>query len=266
MNDALGDVRDWASGELRHLGSGLADLTLNLLGAALIIVVAVFLVRRFRRRVRRVLERRNVKNNVPELLTNAITIAAYILVGSVVLRALGANSSSLVTAVGLITAAISLSLQDVLKNFVAGLYLLAEQPFQPGDRIRVAGEEGRVERVDIRTTQLRNDRAEQVLVPNFRVFTEVVGNRSAYRLHQLTLQISGIAMSPVEAETAALMAVQNLPGLSAVPPDVDLLRTTRDAVDLQAILFFTGDTGFRRASVIALHDRFPDATVTVIGT
>src|SRR5262245_49738510 len=170
MSETFDDIWTWLKDQSGEAGSFLVQFAVQLVYAILIVVIAAFLVRRFRQRVYRSLAKRNVKNNVPELITNLITIGAYILAGLFALRALGADSSSLVTSIGLITAAVSLALQDVLKNFVSGLYLLAEQPFGPGDRIRVAGEDGIVERVDIRTTQLRNDKAEQVLVPNSKVF------------------------------------------------------------------------------------------------
>jgi small-conductance mechanosensitive channel len=264
VSDTIRNVWDWLDERLGDAGAELADFGLHVVWAVLILVVAVFVVRRVRFRVRRAMERRHVKNNVPELVSNVITIGAYVLAGSVALRALGADASSLVTSIGLVTAAISLSLQDVLKNFVAGLYLLAEQPFLPGDRIRVVGEEGVVERIDIRTTQLRNDRAEQVLVPNSKVFTEVVGNRSAFRLNQLVVQITGAPPPPRQAAKTLEEAVSDLPGLSATPPRIDVLKAAPDGVDLRAVLFFTADLASSHDVVAALHDRFPDATVTIV--
>jgi small conductance mechanosensitive channel len=264
VTDAIRNVWEWLDGRLGDAGRELADFALHIVWAVLIIVAAVFVVRRTRLRVVRELERRNVKNNVPELVANIFTIGAYIIAGSVVLRALGANSSSLVTAIGLVTAAVSLSLQDLLKNFVAGLYLLAEQPFLPGDRIRVVGEEGIVERVDIRTTQLRNDRAEQVLVPNSKVFTEVVGNRSTFRLNQLVVQVTGAPPPPAAAVASLEETVAGLPGLSATPIRIDVLKAAPDAVDLRAVLFFSAGVASSRDVVAALHDRFPDATVTIV--
>jgi small-conductance mechanosensitive channel len=264
VSDTFDDIWRWLNDRLGNTGSGLADFAFNLVWAIVVIAASIWLVRRLRFRVLRALEKRHVKNNVPELIANIMTIVAFVIVGSIVLRSLGASSGSLVTSVGLVTAAVSLSLQDVLKNFVAGLYLLAEQPFLPGDRIRVVGEEGRVEKIDIRTTLLRNDRAEQVLIPNFKVFTEVVGNKTAYRLLQLTVLVAGIASDIEDAERHALDCVKNIPGIDAALTTINVIRAAPDAVDLQIHLFCTADLMFRRSAVIALHEKFPDATVTVI--
>jgi small-conductance mechanosensitive channel len=263
MSETIDDVWSWLDERLGDAASSLLQFAAQMVWAIVIIIVAAFVVRRFRQRVYRALAKRNVKNNVPELVTNLITIGVYILAGLFALRALGADSSSLVTSIGLITAAISLSLQDVLRNFVSGIYLLAEQPFAPGDRIRVAGEEGIVERVDIRTTQLRNDRAEQVLVPNAKVFSEVVGNRSAFRLNQFVVQVAGAPPPSREAAATLLAAVSDLPGLAATPPRIDVLKAAPDGVDLRATLFFVADPGSSHDVVTAIHDRFPEATVTI---
>jgi small-conductance mechanosensitive channel len=266
VEEKLDDMANWVSDRVGTTGSTLANLALRLLWALLIVVVAVFVVRHLRHRIRRELERRNVKNNVPELITNLITIGAYVVAGALALRALGADTSSLVTSIGLITAAVSLSLQDVLKNFVSGIYLLAEQPFLPGDRIRVVGEEGVVERIDIRTTQIRNDRAEMVLVPNSKVFSEVVGNRTTLHLNQLVVQVAGAPPPPSHAVASLRAAVAGLPSLSATPPRIDVLKAAPDAVDLRAILFFKADPAPTHDVVSALHDRFPDATVSIAGS
>jgi small-conductance mechanosensitive channel len=143
---------------------------------------------------------------------------------------------------------------------------LAEQPFRPGDRIRVVGEEGIVVRVDIRTTQLRNERAEQVLVPNSKVFSEVVGNRSTYRLHELAIKITGAPSPPRTAVTSLLEVVTDLPGLSTNPPRIEVTRAAPDMVDLRVTLFFTADLGSSHEIVTAIHELFPSATVEIAAT
>src|SRR3954468_15349392 len=99
------------------------------------------------------------------------------------LRTLGIDPSSLATAIGIIVAALSIALQDVIKNFVAGVYLLVEQPFQPGDRLSIPGADGGksgvVENVHLRVTDLRTPDQELILVPNAILFSQIVVNRTS---------------------------------------------------------------------------------------
>jgi small-conductance mechanosensitive channel len=98
-----------------------------------------------------------------------------------VLGMLGVNPAGLVAIAGAVGLAFSLALQDILKNFFSGVYLLLERPFRVGDTIRVKEQTGVVENIGVRTTQLRTIDNVQVLVPNATVFSEVVANHTHAR-------------------------------------------------------------------------------------
>ncbi|MGA9347948.1 MAG: mechanosensitive ion channel domain-containing protein [Anaerolineae bacterium] len=86
----------------------------------------------------------------------------------------GVHIATLATLMGALGLAISLSLQDVAKNVVAGLYLLVERPFKRGDQIAVRTFTSQVEGIDLRTTTLRTADGQQVIVPNTVILSEVV--------------------------------------------------------------------------------------------
>src|SRR6202165_5799938 len=87
--------------------------------------------------------------------------------------------------------ALSLAFQDILKNFIAGMFLLVERPFRLGDEITVDNHTGLVENIQMRTTTLRTTEGEQVLVPNSLVYTGTIINRTRYptRLFTLTAKV-----------------------------------------------------------------------------
>jgi small conductance mechanosensitive channel len=110
-----------------------------------------------------------------------LAILVLVIGAGTVLDLLGIPLSAMVTFIGVIGLAISLALQDIMKNLFAGLYLLFERPFRLGDVIAVKDQRGVVETIGIRTTTLRTDENVQVLIPNMTVFSEVVSNRTDYR-------------------------------------------------------------------------------------
>ena len=119
-------------------------------------------------------------------MSNLVYVALIIIAVLAILSIYtGAGLSTLLTLFGLVSLAVSLSIQDILKNFVSGVYLLLEQPFSIGDRVKVRDVEGMVENIEICTTQLHTDDGVQVFIPNSIVFAEIVTNRTAYR-HRLT--------------------------------------------------------------------------------
>ncbi|MGA9400945.1 mechanosensitive ion channel family protein [Haladaptatus sp.] len=65
---------------------------------------------------------------------------------------------------------------DLLRSSAAGIYLLLNQPYGIGDEIRVAGNQGIVQEVDLFVTHIEND-GEEFIIPNHLVF-----RRGAVRL------------------------------------------------------------------------------------
>ena len=58
---------------------------------------------------------------------------------------------------------------DLLRSSAAGIYLLLKQPYGIGDEIRVAGNQGIVQEVDMFVTHIEND-GEEFIIPNHLVF------------------------------------------------------------------------------------------------
>lgn len=135
-------------------------------------------------RTRAALQRGGFQVNVATLLARTLWICLWIIGLVLILYQFGIGLTPLTALVGVIGLAASLSLQAVLQNLVAGVYLLAERPFQIGDFIAVIGpaglnHEGRVEDIQMRTTRLRNEDDELILVPNSSIFSGVITNRTA---------------------------------------------------------------------------------------
>lgn len=91
--------------------------------------------------------------------------------------------------IGTITIACAFAIQEILKNLVAGFYLLMERPFHIGDMITTATYTGRVEDVAIRATKLRLISGEQITIPNALMFGGIVLNDSFYGEKRVILEL-----------------------------------------------------------------------------
>ena len=117
-----------------------------------------------------------------QILVKRGLVVTWLIVSAVIIMGiLGVNPTGLLAVAGAVGLAFSLAIQDILKNFFSGIYLLLERPFRVGDTIRVKDQEGMVENIGIRTTMLRTRENVQVLVPNAVVFAEVVSNQTYAR-------------------------------------------------------------------------------------
>ena len=66
---------------------------------------------------------------------------------------------------------IGFGLQEIVANFISGLILLAERPVRVGDLITVGDASGRVERIRIRATTIRDFDQKELLIPNKELIT-----------------------------------------------------------------------------------------------
>ncbi len=84
------------------------------------------------------------------------------------------NISAAVTALGIGGVAISLGFQATLSNLIAGLQVSLTKLVVPGDRIRVASNEGIVDDVTWRHTCIINVRGEHIVIPNSLMNTDAL--------------------------------------------------------------------------------------------
>lgn len=86
---------------------------------------------------------------------------------------MGVDVSALVASLGLTGFALGFALKDTISNSLSGVLILLYHPFRMGDRIRVAGNEGHVDSIDLRYTQVKTEEG-IALIPNSKLFTDPV--------------------------------------------------------------------------------------------
>ena len=82
------------------------------------------------------------------------------------LHELGINIAPLLASVGVAGLALGLGAQTLVKDAIAGLFLLLEDQFAVGDSIDVNGLSGTVEELKLRTTHMRDLRGTLHIIPN----------------------------------------------------------------------------------------------------
>jgi small conductance mechanosensitive channel len=92
------------------------------------------------------------------------------------LSALEINIGPVLAIIGAAGFVIAFALQNSLSNFASGILMLIYRPFDVGDTIKVAGTLGKVESMNLLSTQLRTPDNQQVIVPNNSVWGDVITN------------------------------------------------------------------------------------------
>lgn len=94
----------------------------------------------------------------------------------VALSALEINVGPVLAVIGAAGFVIAFALQNSLSNFASGILMLIYRPFDTGDFVNVAGTTGKVESMNLLSTQLRTPDNQFVIVPNNSVWGDVITN------------------------------------------------------------------------------------------
>lgn len=101
------------------------------------------------------------------LLSDIITVLLIVVAAFIILKAIfNYNISSLLTSLGLVTAALALAAKETVENTICSFVILFDKPFMVGDFVKVNNVSGSVERIGIRSTRLRTSDKTLISIPN----------------------------------------------------------------------------------------------------
>ncbi|WP_284013294.1 mechanosensitive ion channel family protein [Halobaculum litoreum] len=132
--------------------------------------------------VRRVLERRGFDRTVLSLVDSVMGALVVVLAISIGFMAAGFPRflTAAATLGGALALAIGFAAQDLIGNFVAGIFIIKDKPFEVGDWIEWNGNSGRVEDIDLRVSRVRTFDNERITVPNGELANNAITNPVAY--------------------------------------------------------------------------------------
>ncbi len=162
----------------------------NLIGTLLLIVLGIGVARTLQRLTIHNLGESRIDVNIRTLIGRIFYFMVLVFTFFWILSIWNVSLTFPVAAVGVVTVAIGVSLQDILKDLVAGVYILAERPFRIGDQISTfttTNYIGDVQDIQLRATKLRLVSGEEVTIPNSLVFGSIVVNNSYYGERRATL-------------------------------------------------------------------------------
>jgi small conductance mechanosensitive channel len=160
---------------------------LSVLGAIVILIIGWIAARIGRRVTGKLLKRSKVD---PAVISFASSLVYFLILTFTVLAALakfGIQTTSFVAILGAAGFAVGFALQGSLANFAAGILILLLRPFKVGDYIMGAGESGTVKEITLFTTVLATLDNIKVMVPNGKLFGDVIRNETAYDTRRIDL-------------------------------------------------------------------------------
>jgi MscS family membrane protein len=111
-------------------------------------------------------ERAIIDNQLLPILRKAVGIAVWMIAVLFAIQELGYNIGALVAGLGIGGVAIALAAKDTLSNFFGSVAIFMDKPFRINDRIKVAGFDGTIVEIGIRTSRLKTLDNRIVTLPN----------------------------------------------------------------------------------------------------
>ncbi|HEY6808920.1 MAG TPA: mechanosensitive ion channel family protein [Gemmatimonadales bacterium] len=176
----------WLDRLTDFLGLGDAELTAKLLQAAIILSLAWGSYRLLRLVAKRI-ERAATDHALSEAEQRGHTLArlflsfgtAFVAVAAVLmLLGLFINIAPLIAAAGVAGIAVSFGAQSLVKDLIAGFFIIFENQYRLGDVVRIAGVDGTVSHMSLRSTVLRDGQGVVHFVPNGQI--TVVSNETRH--------------------------------------------------------------------------------------
>jgi small conductance mechanosensitive channel len=192
----------------------------KLLTALAIFIVSLYLARLLSNLLSRVLHTRRAPEGVTHLL-GQLVLWTVIAIGTITALERIFEVTAFLAGLGIIGFTVGFALQDIMKNFASGIILLLQQPFHVGESIELAGFEGTVLAIDLRTTEIRAIDGRIVILPNASVLASPIVNYTRARQRRVELSLSlSHGTDPDMARQIILEAIEEAQGFVGKPEPV----------------------------------------------
>jgi small conductance mechanosensitive channel len=180
------------SGSVRSMVAGIAGRLPYLL-AGIIVALVFWLLSKLIRWVFLSATRRTGMNTQLRILVGRLIAVAMFVIGlftvlSIVIESF--NFGQVVAGLGFTSFVVGFATKDILSNFLSGILILWQRPFNIGDYLFVGTNQGKVEHIGVRATMLRKDDGEGVLIPNGEMYSSALTIRGAGKLRRMTLKFT----------------------------------------------------------------------------
>jgi small-conductance mechanosensitive channel len=178
----------------------------------IICVLGLLIAEQLKTTFSRRLEEQEVEANLRALIVRASYALVLVIVFVAVLTIWDVQIALPIT---IIVGVLTFALRDLIRDLVAGVYILAERQFQIDDQITISTSEGTVTQINMRATSLRLVTGEAMIVPNGRFLDESVHNNTRYKDRRATITAI-FAQADYDEGTTPLQIVQSIKNTAIV--------------------------------------------------
>ena len=182
----------------------------------------------------------------------------------------GIPLDKLTVVLGALSVGIGLGMQNIVNNFVSGIILIFEKPFQIGDFVELADKKGKIQDIGIRASKMLTQEGSEVIIPN----GDLISNRftnwttnSAYVKSEIVLKVA-IATDLELVTTIIQEEIEKAEdAVKGNPPAVLINAIGADTAELRILIWITSiyaEPLFKNSLFRRLISRFNEAQIKLM--
>jgi small conductance mechanosensitive channel len=184
----------------------------------IILFIGLWLIRLLKTRIRAQMSKKEVHSSLQPFFLSVSIIGLNILLVVVVMQIMGFGIDLFTTVLGAFTVAAGLALSGTFQNFAGGILILLLKPFELDDSILAQGQDGKVISIQIFYTVLLTADNKTVIIPNGKLFNEVITNVTREGKRRLDFELKLEYAADVDAVKAVIFkAIKETSNLMATP-------------------------------------------------
>ena len=162
---------------------------LKVLAAILIYIIGAWLIRKIKKILASIFERRKTDAAIASFVNSMTSIALTVMLIVITVGTLGIDTTSLAALLAGGGVAIGMALNGTVQNFAGGIMILIFKPFKAGDYIQAQGFEGTVTEVTIVSTKLTTVDNRNIIIPNGILSNDTINNFSQNTMRRVDWSI-----------------------------------------------------------------------------
>jgi small conductance mechanosensitive channel len=199
----------------------------GIIAGIIILFVGLWLIRMLKSRIRKHMSTKEVHSSLQPFFLSVSITGLNILLVIVVLQIMGIGVTLFTTIFGALTVAAGLALSGTFQNFAGGILILLLKPFDLDDSILAQGQDGKVISIQIFYTVLLTADNKTVIIPNGKLFNEVITNVTREGKRRLDFELKLEYAADVDKVKEVILA--------AIKKTKNILDTPESSVGVYAL-------------------------------
>jgi len=114
-------------------------------------------------------ERKRRVETLISIFGGTLGFIIYIIAILMILPEFGMNIAPILAGLGLAGLAVGMAARDIISDFISGIFIILENQYQIGDKVKIAGIEGRIKEMSLRRTVIIDENNISHSIPNSQI-------------------------------------------------------------------------------------------------